>query len=207
MLKDMIAAEYEARRDVYRFEGNVLSILETRCRERSDFRLIVDSLDWDRNAKSRRILQGEKDKKQAFKKREKAKQVDYALPYLEAATRPFTLDTAKSIRSKIVSDFRHHTKYQFIKARNVLMKKQFTLASIMDSLVNETVMKEVEQKQKMVLLCSSIKNQLDMLLLKMERFKEKRIERYNNLALYLNNIPEFKKLPPLKLYVRDIFEN
>lgn len=77
----------------------------------------------------------------------------------------------------------------------------------MDSLVNETVMKEVEQKQKMVLLCSSIKNQLDMLLLKMERFKEKRIERYNNLALYLNNIPEFKKLPPLKLYVRDIFEN
>lgn len=56
-----------------------------------------------------------------------------------------------------------------------------------------------EQKNKLKMLCSTLKNELDVLVAKMERLKEKRVERYNNLALYLNTNPDFKMLPPLKL--------
>ncbi|XP_050526731.1 uncharacterized protein LOC126897275, partial [Daktulosphaira vitifoliae] len=184
MLKDMMEAEYEARRDLSRLETNVSSILKTRISECLKFQLIVESLDWDRNTKNKQLLQNEKDKVRAFKKREKAKQIEYALPYLEVATKPLTEQSAKIIRDKIISDFRQSTKYQFVKARNSLIKKQFALKSMMNSLESD-VFENIEQKKKMTTLCSTLKSKLDMLLLKMERFKEKQIEKYNNLALYL----------------------
>lgn len=59
MLKEMMAAEYEARRDLSRLEANVLSILNTRSGERSEFKLIVESYDWYRNTKNKRLLQNE----------------------------------------------------------------------------------------------------------------------------------------------------
>jgi len=60
--------------------------------------------------------------------------------------------------------------------------------------------KEVEIKNKTLVLCSLLKNELNMLTLKMERYNETRIERYNNLASYLNSYPDFKNVSPLKLY-------
>lgn len=60
--------------------------------------------------------------------------------------------------------------------------------------------KEVELKNKTLLLCSLLKNELNILALRMERYNETRIDRYNILASYLNSYPDFKTLSPLKLY-------
>jgi hypothetical protein len=57
----------------------------------------------------------------------------------------------------------------------------------------------VELKNEMLKLGSSMKNELEVLTLKLQRYKEIRAERYNNLVMYLNSKPEFKMLPPLKL--------
>lgn len=58
---------------------------------------------------------------------------------------------------------------------------------------------EAAFKNKMLMLCLSLKNELEVLTMKMQRYKEIRAERYNNLVSYLNSKPEFKTLPPLKL--------
>jgi len=58
---------------------------------------------------------------------------------------------------------------------------------------------EPELKNKAIMLCSLLKKELDVLLLKMERYRETRVKRYNNLASYLNYNPIFKTLPLLKL--------
>lgn len=60
--------------------------------------------------------------------------------------------------------------------------------------------KEVELKNKTLLLCSLLKNELNVLAMRMERYNETRIEKYNNLASYLNSYPDFKTLSPLILY-------
>lgn len=59
LLQDMIKAENEALRDVSLLEDNVITLLETRSRERSEFKLKIDSMDWDRNHKIRKLLQNE----------------------------------------------------------------------------------------------------------------------------------------------------
>lgn len=61
--------------------------------------------------------------------------------------------------------------------------------------------KEIELKNKTIILCSSLKNELDVLNLKMERYKETRAKRYNQIASYLNSNDDFKMLQPLKLFV------
>lgn len=57
LLQDMIKAENEALRDVSKLEDDVVEMLETRCRELSEFKLEINSLDWDRNHKIRKLLQ------------------------------------------------------------------------------------------------------------------------------------------------------
>lgn len=59
--------------------------------------------------------------------------------------------------------------------------------------------KENDLKNKTIVLCSSLKNELDVLTLKMERYKETRVTKYNNLASYLNSNPDFKQLSRLKI--------
>jgi len=79
------------------------------------------------------------------------------------------------------------------------LQKQFKLQSMMKALETDCF-KEVELKNKTLILCSLLKNELNTLMLKMERYNETRIERYNNLVSYLNSYPDFKTLLPLKLY-------
>lgn len=59
LLQDMIKAENEAFYEISKLEDVVLKIMETRSYERSEFKLKVDSLDWDRNHKIRKLLQNE----------------------------------------------------------------------------------------------------------------------------------------------------
>lgn len=66
--------------------------------------------------------------------------------------------------------------------------------------LNTDRFQEVELKNKILILCSLLINELNVLTLKMERYNETRIERYNNLASYLNSYPDFKALSRLKLY-------
>ena len=55
----MLEAEKEALRNVSRLEDDIIKIIETRSRERTVFKLKIDSLDWDRNHGIRRLLQNE----------------------------------------------------------------------------------------------------------------------------------------------------
>lgn len=59
MLQDMINAEKEALRNVSKLEEDIIKIIEIRCRERTEFKLKIDSLDWDRNHGIRNLLQNE----------------------------------------------------------------------------------------------------------------------------------------------------
>jgi len=57
MLQDMIETEKNAIINVTKLENNVIQMLETRSRERSEFKLKINSLDWDRNHRIRKLLQ------------------------------------------------------------------------------------------------------------------------------------------------------
>lgn len=59
MLQDMMKAESEAVHDVSKLEEDVLQMLKTRSLERSEFKLKIDLLDWDRNHKIRKLIQNE----------------------------------------------------------------------------------------------------------------------------------------------------
>eukprot|EP00102_Acyrthosiphon_pisum_P016478 XP_008187450.1 PREDICTED: dynein regulatory complex subunit 7-like [Acyrthosiphon pisum] len=200
MLQDMIEAEKEALRNVSKLEDDIIKMIEIRCRERIVFKLKIDSLDWDRNHGIRKLLQNEKDKKLALSKRDKAKQIDNSLPYHVIIKRLFTQDkNALNVREKIIQNFRRNTNKRFIRTKKIFITKQFKLQSMVKALETNQV-KEVELKNKTFLLCSLLKNELNVLALRMERYNETRIERYNILASYLNSYPDFKTLSPLKLY-------
>ncbi|KAL4141543.1 hypothetical protein QTP88_004168 [Uroleucon formosanum] len=200
MLQDMIEAEKQALRSVSKLEDDIIKIIEIRCRERVVFKLKIDSLDWDRNHGIRKLLQNEKDKKLALSKQDKAKQMDCSLPYHVIIKRLFTQDkNALNVREKFIQNFRQNTKKRFIRTKQLFITKQFKLQSMMKALENDRF-KEVELKNKTLLLCSLLKNELNVLVMRMERYNETRIERYNNLASYLNSYPDFKTLSPLILY-------
>lgn len=57
LLQDMMRAESEALHEVSILENDIIGILETRGREKTEFKLIIDALDWDRNYKIRKVLQ------------------------------------------------------------------------------------------------------------------------------------------------------
>jgi len=57
MLQEMIETEKKALINVLKLENNVMQILKTRSRERSEFKLKVNSLDWDRNHWIRKLFQ------------------------------------------------------------------------------------------------------------------------------------------------------
>jgi len=57
MLQEMIETEKKALINVLNLENNVIQMLETRIRERSEFKLKVNSLDWNRNHFIRKVLQ------------------------------------------------------------------------------------------------------------------------------------------------------
>jgi len=59
MLQDMIEAEKEALRNISKLEDDIIKMIEIRSRERTMFKLKVDSLDWDRNYGIRKLLQNE----------------------------------------------------------------------------------------------------------------------------------------------------
>lgn len=59
LLQDMVKAEDEALGEISQLEDGVIKILETRSRERPEFKLKVDSLDWDRNHRIRQLLRNE----------------------------------------------------------------------------------------------------------------------------------------------------
>ncbi|XP_022183400.1 dynein regulatory complex subunit 7-like isoform X2 [Myzus persicae] len=200
MLQDMIEAEKEALRNVSKLEDDVLKMIEIRSRERTVFKLKIDSLDWDRNHGIRKLLQNEKDKKLALSKRDKSKQVENSLPYHVIIKRLFTQDNnALNVREKIIQNFKQKTKKRFTQTKHLFATKQFKLQSMMKALETDRF-KEVELKNKTLILCSLLKNELNVLTLRMERYNETRTERYNNLASYLNSYPDFKSLSPLKLY-------
>lgn len=55
----MIEAEKEALQEVSSLEDDVIEMLELRSREQSEFNLKLDTLDWDRNHKIRKLIQNE----------------------------------------------------------------------------------------------------------------------------------------------------
>jgi len=57
MLQEIIETEKKALINVVKLENNVIQIIETRSREKSEFKLKVNSLDWDRNHWIRKLLQ------------------------------------------------------------------------------------------------------------------------------------------------------
>lgn len=57
MLQEMIESEKKALINVLNLENYIIQILETRSRERSELKLKVNSLDWDRNHWIRKLLQ------------------------------------------------------------------------------------------------------------------------------------------------------
>lgn len=59
MLRDLIEAEKEALQNVSKLEDDIIKIIEIRSRERTEFKLKIDSLDWDRNHRIRKLLQNE----------------------------------------------------------------------------------------------------------------------------------------------------
>lgn len=59
MLRDLIEAEKEALHNVSKLEDDIIKIIEIRSRERTEFKLKIDSLDWDRNHRIRKLLQNE----------------------------------------------------------------------------------------------------------------------------------------------------
>lgn len=56
LLQDMIKAENEALCDVSKLEDSVIEMLETRSREQLEYKLKINTLDWDRNQKIRNLL-------------------------------------------------------------------------------------------------------------------------------------------------------
>lgn len=57
MLQEMIESEKKALINVLNLENYIIQILETRSQERSELKLKVKSLDWDRNHWIRKLLQ------------------------------------------------------------------------------------------------------------------------------------------------------
>jgi len=57
MLQEMMQAENEALGEISILEDDIISMLEIRSREQSEFKLKIDELDWDRNYKIRKLLQ------------------------------------------------------------------------------------------------------------------------------------------------------
>jgi hypothetical protein len=151
LLQEMLNAEIEAVRAISKLEDEVIEILENRSRERSECKLKINSLDWDRNYKTRKLLQikviidhdsftqshlllcwfiFQKDKKLAVVERENAENIDYALPYLESGKIPYKYDKVSKIRDKVVSKFRQNTINQFIRVKNSFLKVLITVHTI-----------------------------------------------------------------------------
>lgn len=53
----MMEAENKALFNASKLEDDFLNLLKVRNREQSEFKLKIDSLDWDRNKKIRKFLQ------------------------------------------------------------------------------------------------------------------------------------------------------
>ncbi|VVC24351.1 Hypothetical protein CINCED_3A009486 [Cinara cedri] len=201
LLQDMIKAENEALHDISKLEDSVIKILEIRSHERSEFKLKIDSLDWDRNHRIRKLLQNEKDKKLSLAKQDNVKQTEYALTYFDTVKKQsFTYDTALNVRDKILNDFRRNTKNKFMRTKQLFMEKKFQFESVMAKAMEmNNDADEFELKNKILILCSFLKYKLEVLMLKMQRYSETHVQRYDNLASYLNSSPDFEMLPPLKL--------
>eukprot|EP00102_Acyrthosiphon_pisum_P008125 XP_003244287.1 PREDICTED: dynein regulatory complex subunit 7-like [Acyrthosiphon pisum] len=176
MLQEMIESEKKALINVLKLENNVIQMLETRSRERAEFKLKVNSLDWDRNHWIRKLLQDKKDKKHKLTTKE---------------------SNALYIRDKTIQYFRQNTKNQFIRFKNLFETKKLEL----QNLTKSPQTNDAELRDRNLIRCSSLKTELNILTLKLKRFKESRIKRYNNLATCINSNPDYKKLPPLKLFV------
>lgn len=58
----------------------------------------------------------------------------------------------------------------------------------------------LEDKKNTIKMCARLRNELDVLFLKLERYKEIHVSRYNNLASYLNSNSNFKMLHPLQSF-------
>lgn len=80
-----------------------------------------------------------------------------------------------------------------------MLQKYLKLQSLTKALEIDDF-KELKLKNQVIMLCSSLKNDLDVLKLKMERFNETRVKRYNNLASYLNSHDDLKMLSPLMIF-------
>lgn len=63
---------------------------------------------------------------------------------------------------------------------------------------------KLEDKINRIKMCERLKNELEVLFLKLQRYKEIHITRYNNLASYLNANSNFKTLASLELYKKNI---
>jgi len=66
-----------------------------------------------------------KDKKLAIAKCNKAKRIDYALKYIETASRCGNESSSTSllnVRDQIIKDFRQRTKYKFMRSKNSFTK-------------------------------------------------------------------------------------
>lgn len=60
--------------------------------------------------------------------------------------------------------------------------------------------KNNEQRKIVMNMCSRLKRELDVLFLKLDRYKQTHVNRYNSLVSYLNTNPYFKILKPLQLF-------
>lgn len=71
----------------------------------------------------------------------------------------------------------------------------------LQSLTKSLQTNDAELRDRNLIRCSSLQTELNVLTLKLKRYKESRIKRYNNLATCINNNPDYKKLSPLELFV------
>lgn len=55
--QELMHAENEALREISVLENDIILMLEVRSSEQSDFKLKIDTLDWDRNYKIKKLLQ------------------------------------------------------------------------------------------------------------------------------------------------------
>jgi len=71
----------------------------------------------------------------------------------------------------------------------------------LQSLTESLQSNDGELRDRNLIRCSSLKTELNILTLKLKRYKESRIKRYNNLATFINSNPDYKNVSPLELFI------
>ncbi|XP_050523377.1 dynein regulatory complex subunit 7-like [Daktulosphaira vitifoliae] len=187
MINDLLITEQKAINDISRFKSIVTSILQTRCKECSDFQLTSVFDDWDRNLESRQIIKNTINKKELLKIWSMSKKENCWLHIMKKTEQSLILNEVETINKLCLLDFNNYVNSQFFYANNTFIMAYDTFQSIVLSLEDNLTM-NTKQIESCFSICSSLRDKLAELILKMERFETKLVERCNNFLLYLNTV-------------------